>query len=303
MAMEINFIRYRKIYFVFSGILVITSIVVLFVFGLNWGIDFKGGSILELKYKDFRPSNQDIERSLADLGLGTIYVQPTEEKGVIIRTKDISEDMHLAILQKLREGSEFTEMRFESVGPLIGRELTKKTLLLISLSLIAILIYITLAFGRIQRPMKSWQYGLITSLVALFHDVLIPLGFFSVLGYLYGIQITIPIIAALLTVMGYSVNDTVVIFDRIRENLLKKEGFSFGETVNKSLNQVLIRSINISLTSILVLLAIFFWGGSTLKDFSLALMIGITAGTYSSIFIAAPLMVSWALWKERTKRS
>ena len=301
--MEINFIKYRKIYFAFSGILIVLSSVALFVFGLNLGIDFKGGSILELEYKGFRPSNQEIERSLSGLDLGTISVQSTGGKGVIIRTKEISEETHQAVLQGLGQGFEFQELRFESIGPAIGRELTQKTQYLILFSLIAILIYIALAFGRIQRPMQSWQYGLVTSLVALFHDVLIPFGVFSVLGYLYGTQITIPIIAAFLTVLGYSVNDTVVIFDRIRENLLKKEGFSFGETVNKSLNQVLIRSINISLTSILVLLAIFFWGGSTLKDFSLALMIGITAGTYSSIFIAAHLMVSWALWRERMRRT
>lgn len=297
--MEIDFVKYRKIYFVFSGILIISSIVALFVFGLNWGIDFKGGSILELRYRDVRPSNQEIEKSLEGIDLGTISIQPTEEKGVIIRTKDINETVHQQVLQKLREQADFEELRFESIGPVIGKELTRKTQFLILISSFIILIYIALAFGRIQRPMKSWHYGLVTALVALFHDVLIPLGVFAVLGKFYGTQVTIPIVAALLTVLGYSVNDTVVIFDRIRENLLKREGLTFEEIVNKSLNQVVVRSINISLVSILVLLAIFFWGGATLKDFSLALIIGIAAGTYSSIFIAAPVMVSWALWKEK----
>lgn len=297
--MNLNFVKYRKIYFVFSGILIISSIVALFAFGLNWGIDFKGGSILEIKYKDTPPSNQEIEKSLEGIDLGTIFVQPTEENGVIIRIKDINEETHQQVLQKLREKGDFEELRFESIGPVIGKELTQKTQLLILISSLIILIYIALAFGRIQRPMKSWQYGLVTSLVALFHDVLIPLGVFAVLGKFYGTQVTIPIVAAFLTVLGYSVNDTIVIFDRIRENLLRREENTFEETVNKSLNQVIVRSINISLVSILVLLSIFFWGGATLKDFSLALMIGIAAGTYSSIFIAAPLMVSWAFWKER----
>jgi preprotein translocase subunit SecF len=299
--MEINFTKYRKIYFFFSGILIVASIFSLIVYGLNWGIDFKGGSILEIKYKDFRPSNEDIEKSLEGIDLGTISIQPTGEKGVIIRTKDINEETHQRVLQKLKERGDFEEMRFESIGPVIGKELTRKTQILILTSLIFILIYISLAFGRVQKPMKSWQYGLVTSLVALCHDVLIPLGVFAILGKFYGVQVTIPIVAALLTVLGYSVNDTVVIFDRIRENLLKREGFSFEETVNKSLNQVWVRSLNISLAGIIVLLSIFFFGGETLKDFALALIIGIAAGTYSSIFIAAPVMVSWAKRKEKSQ--
>jgi preprotein translocase subunit SecF len=300
--MGINFLKYRKIYFVFSGILILLTLVSIFSFGFNFGNDFKGGSILEVKYKNIRPSNQEIEEKLADLKLGKIIIQPSENLGVVIRMKDISEETHQEVLKRLRSDSELEEIRFESIGPVIGRELVQKTKILIFLSLLVILIYVALAFGRISGPMKSWEYALVTALVALFHDILIPLGFFVVLGKFYDIQITLPIIAALLTVFGYSINDTIVIFDRIRENLLKREGFTFEEVVNKSLNQVLIRSINISLTTIIVLVAIYFFGGSTLKDFSLALIIGIVTGTYSSIFIAAPLMVSWAGWKEKRKR-
>ena len=265
---------------------------------MNLGIDFTGGSILELEYKGIRPSNQEIEKNLEIFNLGTIYVQPTGEKGIIIRIKEVSEATHQEIIKKLREKNEFQEMSFQSIGPIIGQELKRKTQILLVVSLIAILLYIALAFRQVYRPVKSWQYGLITSLVAL-HDVLIPLGVFFVLGKFSGVQITIPIIAALLTILGYSLNDTVVIFDRIRENLLKRIGVNFEETVNKSLNQVIVRSINISLATILVLSAIFFWGGITLKYFALALIIGILAGTYSSIFIAAPLLVSLSLWKEK----
>lgn len=297
--MQINFLRHKKIYFVFSGVLVLGSLVCLAIFGLNPGIDFTGGGILEIEYIEERPSNQEIKETLVDLDLGSILVQPTEERGVIIRMKDISEETHQQAIQKLSENNKIEEHRFESVGPTIGRELKQKTKVLIVVALVSVVLYIALAFRRVQRPIRSWQYG-IASLVALFHDVLIPVGVFSVLGKYYGVQITIPVIAALLTVLGYSINNTVVVFDRIRENLIKRIGATFEETVNKSLNQTLTRCINTSLTTLLVTAAIFFWGGATLKYFALALMIGIGAGTYSSIFLAPPLLVSWLSWRRRT---
>ena len=297
--MHFNFFRYKKIYFVFSGVLVLGSLVCLAIFGLNPGIDFTGGSILEIEYIEERPSNQETKEALVDLDLGSILVQPTGERGVIIRMKEISEETHQQVIQKLSENNKIEEHRFESVGPTIGRELKQKTKVLIVVALVSVVLYIALAFRRIQRPIRSWQYG-IASLVALFHDVLIPLGVFSVLGKYYGVQITIPVIAALLTVLGYSINNTVVVFDRIRENLIKRIGVTFEETVNKSLNQTLTRCINTSLTTLLVVAAIFFWGGATLKYFALALMIGIGAGTYSSIFLAPPLLVSWLSWRRRT---
>lgn len=296
--MNIPFVKYRKIYFIFSGILILASIFSLVVFGLKPGIDFRGGSILEIEYKETRPSNQQILEKLADFELGYVYLQPTGERGVILRMKDINEDLHQQILEKLNEGeSRVEERRFESVGPVIGRELKKKTKIVIVLALLSIVIYIALAFRRVQRPLRSWQYG-IASLLALFHDILIPLGVFSILGKFYGIEITIPVITALLAVLGYSINNTVVVFDRIRENLLKRGGF-FDEIVNKSLNQTLTRQINTSLTTLFVVTAIFFLGGETLKYFALVLILGIGAGTYSSIFLAGPLLVSWFKWKQR----
>ena len=162
----------------------------------------------------------------------------------------------------------------------------------------AITLYIAFAFRKVSRPVSSWKYGL-TSLVALFHDVLVPIGVFSVLGRLYNVEITIPIIAALLTILGFSVHDTIVIFDRIRENILRRGGKSFEETVNWSLNQTIGRSISTVITVLLVLFAIFFLGGQTLRYFSLALIIGITSGAYSSIFIASPLLVTWQNWREK----
>lgn len=295
--MQINFLKHKKIYFIFSGILVLGSLISIFTLGLNLGIDFTGGSILEIDYKVERPANQEIKDSLDELDLGEIYIQPTGEKGVILRMKNITEETHQKIIQKLSGEKEIEELRFESIGPVIGRELKEKTKIVITFSLFAIVLYIAFAFRKLTFPAKSWQYG-IASLVALFYDVLIPLGIFSLLGKFYGIQITIPVIVALLTVLGYSINNTVVVFDRIRENLLRKIGKNYEDTVDKSLNQTLTRSINTSLTTLFVLLAIFFLGGETLKYFSLALILGITAGTYSSVLLVSPILVTWLKWRK-----
>ena len=295
--MNINFLKYKKIYFIFSATLILASLGFLIVFGLKPGIDFTGGSILEIEYKTERPSNQEIKETLSGLDLGEVSVQPTGEKGVILRMKDISEDTHQEVIQKLRENKELEELRFESIGPIIGQELKQKTKIVIILSLLAIVLYIAWAFRKISRPLPSWQYG-IASLVALFHDVLIPIGILSVLGKFYGVQITIPVITALLAVLGYSINNTVVVFDRIRENLFKQAG-TYQEIVNNSLNQTLTRSINTSLTTLFVLVAIFFLGGVTLKYFALALILGIIAGTYSSLFLASPILVAWLRWRKR----
>jgi len=295
--MNINFLKYKKIYFIFSAILILASSGFLIIFGLKPGIDFTGGSILEIEYKTERPSNQEIKETLSNLDLGEVLIQATEERGIILKMKDISEDTHQEVLEKLKENKELEERRFESIGPVIGQELKEKTKIVIILSLLAIVLYIAWAFRKISRPLPSWQYG-IASLLALFHDVLIPIGILSVLGKFYGVQITIPVITALLAVLGYSINNTVVVFDRIRENLLRQAG-TYQEIVNNSLNQTLTRSINTSLTTLFVLVAIFFLGGVTLKYFALALILGIIAGTYSSIFLASPILVAWLKWRKR----
>lgn len=283
-----NFLRYKKTYFLLIGILSLASIASLIAFGLKLGIDFTGGSILEIDYKADRPSNEAIEEKLADFDLGQLTVQPTQEKGVIIRMKDISEDVHREIIKKLGS-DEIEEKRFESVGSLIGRELQQKTITLILVSLLAIVFYIALAFRKVQRPIRSWEYAL-ASLISLFHDILIPLGVFSVLGRFYGVEISIPVVTALLTVGGSSINNVIVVFDRIRENITKRNVVTFEDTVNRSINETLGRCLNTSFCYLLPLFAIFFFGGATLKYFSLALIIGILAGTYSAIFLAGPLL-------------
>jgi len=295
----INFTKYRKIYFIFSGILILGSLASLLVFGLKPGISFTSGSILEIEYKESRPSNQEISEILNTFGVNFALPQPVGERGIILRMEEINKETHRQILEKLGEGGvEIEERRFESVGPTIGSELKSKTKIVIVLALLSMIIYIALAFRKIQRPLRSWQYG-ITSVVALFHDILIPLGVFSVLGKFYGIEITIPVITALLAVLGYSINNTVVVFDRIRENLLRR-GEVFEETVDRSLNQTLSRQINTSLTTLFVAGAIFFLGGETLRYFALALILGIAAGTYSSIFLAGSILVTWYSFKRHT---
>ncbi len=290
--MNIPFLKYRKIYFIFSGILILASLVCLVVFGLRPGIDFVGGSLLEVEFENRRPSSEEIRTELKNFNLGDIIIQPTGEKGLIIRMKETDTETRELIVRQLREKAALTVMRNDLIGPVIGRELRERAKIIVALVVLAIAVYIALAFRRVSKPIASWQYSIV-SLMALFHDVLIVLGIFSILGFFYYVEITIPIVTALLVVFGYSINNTVVVFDRIRENLVKRIGTTYQETVNKSLNQTFFRSINTSLTTLFVLIAIFFFGGVTLKYFALALIVGITAGTYSSFFLAGPILVSW----------
>ncbi len=284
-----------------SGILMVASIASLVVLGVEFGIEFTGGSNMEVDFTQNRPSNEQITKSLESFNLGDIVVQPTGDNGAILQFKGIDEATHQNVLLELGKLSPIQEKSFQFIGPSVGQELKNKTVIAILLSLLAITLYIAFAFRKVSRPVASWKYG-ITSLIALVHDILIPLGVFSLLGYFYNVEITIPIVAALLTILGFSVHDTIVIFDRIRENLLRRGTELFNETVDISLNQTLGRSISTTLTTLFVMISIFFFGGETLKWFSLALIIGITSGVYSSIFIAGPLLVTWQKWSEnRTK--
>ena len=257
---------------------------------------------MELSFQGERPSLENIQQNLSEFDLGEIVVQPVGDNEMVLRMKEIDDAAHENIVLKLQGMSSFEEKSFEVIGPTIGAELKQKTRNAIIMVLLAITLYITFAFRKVSwSAIRSWQYG-IASLVALFHDVIIPVGVLAVLGEFYNIEITIPVIAALLTILGYSVHDTIVIFDRIRENLLKARFKSFEETVDASLNQTLLRSISTVFTVLLVLFAIFFFGGQTLQAFSLTLIIGISSGAYSSIFVASPLLVAWAKWRQNRGR-
>ncbi|MDO8264790.1 MAG: protein translocase subunit SecF [Candidatus Parcubacteria bacterium] len=288
------FIKYSKVYYIISIALIGISIFSLVKFGLNYGIEFVGGSIIEIEYKDNRPVNQEISKTLEGIDLGTFSIQPVGDKGVMIKMKDINEETHQEAIRNLSQNGQIAieEKRFESIGPVVGRELKQKTLSAIIFALIAIVSYIALAFRKVRRPISSLRYG-VTALVSLFHDVLIPIGALALMGKFYGLQITIPIVAALLTIQGYSVHNTIVVFDRIRENLSKGAGKTFEETVDKSINQTLMRSFSTSFTVLLMVVAIFLVGGETLHDFAFTLIVGVIVGTYTSVLVASPLLVSW----------
>jgi len=315
--MKYQIIRNRKYYLLFSSILLTVSIFALIVFGFNFGIDFTGGSLLEMQFNQTkRPSVEESQNILADLALDSLVIQPVGDDGLILKFQEVNEDKHQEILSKFKqfasENAEenidntstttsattsqavvvnLEELRFDSIGPSIGQELKRKSFSAMIMVLIAIVIYVAWAFRKVSKPVQSWKYG-ITAIIALFHDCLIVLGVFAFLGKFYGIEINTPFIAAILTVLGYSVNDTIVVFDRIRENLLQSNE-DFSDVVNTSVNQTFTRSINTSLTTLFVLLSILFFGGESIRDFVLALSIGVFIGTYSSIFLASPILVVW----------
>lgn len=288
----IYIVRRRKIWFAISAFLVGASVFALIFWGLNLGIDFTGGSLLEVKFSDVRPSIEEIQSIASDQDLGEVLIQPIGDKNIVLRMKSASEEEHQKLFSAISEKyQDVSEERFDSIGPVIGEELQKKSLMTIVLVIIAIALYIAFAFRKVSYPIQSWKYGAIT-LLALFHDVIIPLGVFAVLGKFLHIEIGSAFVAAILTVLGYSVNDTIVVFDRVRENLMRGGG-EFEGLVEKSVNETLGRSINTTLTTLFVLFAVFFFGGETIKIFALALIVGVAAGAYSSIFVASPLLVSW----------
>ena len=263
--------RYRKIYYIFSGTLIVLSLIALAVWGLELGVDFKGGSMLYGTFTEKALSVDEINSAVAQTGIGEAVVQPSGERDVFIRFNAVDEDMHQKVLaglaqgaQQAGEGNSFVEKSFDSIGPSIGKELRSKSVIAIFIVLALVIGYIALVFRKVSYPLASWKYGIAT-LVALFHDVIIPVGLFAVLGHFAHVEITGGFIAAILTVLGYSVHDSIIVFDRIRENLMRHQGKTFEETVNISVNQTFVRSLNTSLTVILVLLAIYLIGGESVK--------------------------------------
>ena len=391
----LKIIQKRKIWFIFSAILISASIAALSVWGLKLGIDFTGGTLMEFSFEEKTLNSEEIKNALKDLDLGEVSVQFSGDDSVLLRFKDVDENTHQEIIKALNvaisgedkkegdnnlewniEGTEdsessedsesaesddiesepfsiikkalaadeieaeesgievitdsgeeinveninieneeinpesitgavennnINEKRFDSIGPVIGNELKTSAVWAIVIALIAIVLYIGWAFRKVSRPVSSFKYGIIAT-IALFHDVIITLGVFSVLGYLYNIEVGIPFVAALLAILGYSVNDTIVVFDRTRENLIKSGISDFEEVVNKSVNETLIRSLNTSFTTLLILTVLFLFGGATIKYFVVALIVGISAGTYSSIFIASPLLVTWQRWSLKRQK-
>lgn len=287
-------INHRKIFFIFSILLVCISIGLMSVFGFNLGIDFKGGTIIEVKYLDQRPETNLLRNELSNSSFGVVQVQPTDDNAVIFRLQEITDAQKVQFLSEASLADEYQleEIRSNTIGPTIGKELSQKGLISIALVSILIIIFIAFVFRHVSQPVSSWKYGLI-AVIALAHDIIIVLGITTLLSFFRGLEIDSLFITALLIILGLSVNDTIVVFDRIRENLKNKVEPHFDNLAGLSLNQTITRSINTSVTVIFVLLALFFLGGPTTRDFALILTIGMIVGTYSSIFLAAPLLVSW----------
>lgn len=297
--MSFQIVKNRKYWFALSGILMAVSIILIFTVGLRFGIDFTGGSLLEVEMPSQTIVSEEIKTQVESLGFQSVSVQTTGSNGVIIRTKDLSETEHQEILAELQEKYEsLEEMRFDSIGPVIGNELQRTAMSGVLVTLLLIGLYIAWAFRKVSEPIASWKYGLLT-IGAAFHDVLITIGAFSLLGYFFEWEIGTAFVAAGLTILGYSINDTVVVFDRTRENLIKRIGSSFEGIVETSIQQTISRSLNTSITTLLALLAIFLFGGDSTKPFAMALIIGIIVGTYSSIFLASTALVSWELKKKK----
>jgi preprotein translocase subunit SecF len=324
----------KKFWFVgLSSLFVTTSIVFYFIWGLNLGIDFTGGSLLEVKFVGERPGIEAVEASLAKIEVKSLTVQATDQNGMILRFQNTDEAKHQEVMTKLRElvvpvktdkvkaaqpkieadknikveavpvgqslgtaGAAVEELRFESAGPSIGRQLRSNAITSLIIIALLIIAYIAWTFRKVSRPVAAWKYGM-AGVIAIFHDVVIVVGAFSLLGHLYGIEVGTPFVAALLTIFGYSINDTIVVFDRIRENLPKSHQ-NFEGTVNFSVNQTIKRSAYSSATVLLTLLAVILYGGESIKYFALALFIGIFFGAYSSIFLASPLLVLFEKYKK-----
>ncbi len=286
-----NLMRYKVWYVVFSLLIIIPGLYFLFTSGLRLGIDFTGGALLEYKFS--KPINvEELKQTITDKGAQVGQLLTSGDNTYIIRTKPIDQAKITVIKNSLTQKfGKVEERRQEFVGPLIGNELKQKTLIAILISSVVIVLYIAFSFRKIPKPASSWRFG-IAAIGALLHDILVVVGIFAILGKFFGVEIDTLFVTALLTVIGFSVHDTIVVFDRIRENLRKTNG-KFIEVANLSVVQTLGRSLNTSLTVVFVLLALLLFGGETIRWFVAALLIGIVSGTYSSIFNATALLVWW----------
>lgn len=290
-------ITHRKWFYLLPAALIVGSLALLFIFGLKGGVDLTGGSLLEVSYPNNRPEVEQIENAVVPLNLGQMHIQAVGDNGYLLRMRDINDAERQALEESLALGDlQVKTERFTSIGPTIGEELRSKAWIAIGLVLFAIIVYIAFAFRKVSEPVQSWKYGAI-AILTLIHDIIIPIGLFAVLGFTHGAEVDSLFIVGLLTILGISINDTIVVFDRVRENLkinqergLKED---FESVVGRSITQTIARSINTSLTVIIVLFSLYFLGPVTTKDFALTLIVGMLAGTYSSIFLASPLLVTW----------
>lgn len=316
-------IHYRKIFLTIALVLTIASLAIVAFLGLKPGIDFSGGSLTEVVYGEV-PSKDTVKEAVTKLNLGEFSVQEavdeTGRNGYLVRTRDLSESERVSLSETVTSlGNEGEVTRFTTIGPVMGKELRDKALWAVAGVVLVIVLYVAFAFAGIGKPVSSWIYGSVTILVLLF-DVLIPTAMVSILGHIYGVEADVLFVMALLAILGLSVNNSIVIFDRVRENLVRNRTEKrtrkveagvvreeveytitkpFDEIVGESISQTMARSINTSLTVLLALFALYFVGGEVTKVFALTLIAGVIAGTFSAICTASPLLVVYSKWQEK----
>lgn len=287
-------VKNRKFFYTLSIVLIAFSLFSIWKYGFNLGIDFKGGSVLEVSYREVRPDMDSIKNKLNNIGIGSYTLSPSGEKNYTLKSRDLNPNEKIIVLSAFQVNPENVakEERFSSIGPSVGDELRSKALIAITIVVICIVIFITIAFRKVSNPLPSWKYGLAT-IIALAHDVLIPTGVYVAWINFKGGEVDLLFVTALLSILGYSVHDTIVVFDRVRESLRNNNSNkSFEQTVGDSLMQTIGRSINTSLTTFIALFVLYLIGGETTQNFSFVLLVGIIVGTYSSIFVASPLLVT-----------
>jgi preprotein translocase subunit SecF len=296
-------IQNRIYFFIFSLVIIIPGMIALILWGLKPSIDFSGGTLLELQFSEKQSvASQDVSTELKSQNLQDLNVVNTDSNTVLIRTKEISKDQVNTIKKDLQDKmGVVSEKRYESVGPIVSTDLAKKAIYSIILASLGIIIYIAISFRKMPRRASSFRFG-ICAIIALLHDLLFVIGIFAILGHYFNIEVDALFITALLTIMGFSVHDTIVVFDRLRENLRLNVDKSFEEVANDSVNQTIVRSLITSLTVLITLSALYIFGGTSIRYFVLALLIGIFIGTYSSIFVATPLLVVWQNIIEKRKK-
>ena len=291
-------LEYKRIFLSIATMMILGSFAMITFFGFNLGVDFSGGTVYEIKYtQDKSPLISDIKKAVSDAGIGTSSVQKLGETSFVIKTPELSDENKNILDDKLSvEGKYvFEEVQLKTISPSVSSEFANKSIWAIILVSLVIILFIAYVFSGVSRPVNSYKYGLI-AIIALIHDIVIPTGIFALLGSMFvGFQIDVLFITAILAILGYSVNDTIVVFDRVRENIKNAgkniSGKNFEKIVGDSINQVIRRSIFTSATTLIVIVFLYFMGGENTKPFALVLGIGVLAGTYSSIFIASPLLI------------
>lgn len=299
----LNIIGKKNWYFAFSLLIIIPGLISLFLWGLNLSIDFTGGTRMILLHPQSSQTRiQDtVRKTFEEQDIDIVTLSPSNDS-LVIRTKQINERQNTILINEIKKDlPDIKQESFETIGPAVGGETTQNALKALGLASLLIVLYIAWSFRSVPRPTSSWKFG-ICAIITLLHDVLVLVGIFSLLGHFYGVEIDSLFITALLTVIGFSVHDTIVVFDRIRENLRRSVGLPFEQIVNDSILQTIVRSLNTSFTTMLVLFTMLIFGGDTLRWFIAALLIGIGVGTYSSIFNAAPLLVLWHQFDRKRKR-